>query len=165
MVPNDLRKLSPLYKYWESEQSDQDEQNRILKANKDSKAVYLFIKEPYKWENLFQSIVREIIKGDDDSIKGLKVILDCLNMEEKENVILNFEKENIFKENILKDLRSPIDYSLMTRRNIFRFIRILYSIFTNPYQLELKRDKEHLYEKTGYVINKVKKLRGFFLEK
>ena len=59
-----LKNLSPLYSYWHSDQNDLDERNRLLIANKDSPALYLFEKEPYKWEILFQSIIREIIKGD-----------------------------------------------------------------------------------------------------
>jgi len=158
MYLKNIRKISPLYDYWKSEQNDQDEQERILKSNKNSKAVHLFLKEPYKWENLFQSIIREVIKGDKDSIKGLKVILDCLNMEEKEKVILGLEKEEIFNTLILKELRKPIEYNSITKKNLLRFFRILFSIFTNPYQLELKGSRKHLYEKTGYLINNLRKL-------
>ena len=39
------------------------EEKRLLKA-KNSPSSYLFINEPYKWENLFQSIVREVIKEE-----------------------------------------------------------------------------------------------------
>ena len=48
-----LKNLSPLYSYWQSDQNDLDERNRLLLANKDSPALYLFEKEPYKWEILF----------------------------------------------------------------------------------------------------------------
>ena len=66
-----IKKISPLYSYWMSNQTDEDEKDRLLIANMDSKAVYLFEKEPYKWENLFQSIARQIINGDLDSIRGM----------------------------------------------------------------------------------------------
>ena len=70
-----LENISPLYSYWNSDQDDIDERNRLLIANENSKAFFLFEKEPYKWEILFQSIIREIINGDQSSIKGMKIIL------------------------------------------------------------------------------------------
>ena len=36
-----LKNLSPLYSYWQSDQNDLDERNRLLIANKDSAALYL----------------------------------------------------------------------------------------------------------------------------
>ena len=51
-----LKNLSPLYSYWHSDQNDLDESNRLLLANKDSPALYLFEKEPYKWEILFKAL-------------------------------------------------------------------------------------------------------------
>ena len=78
---SNLKNLSPLYSYWHSDQNDSDERNRLLIANKDSPSLYLFEKEPYKWEILFQSIIREIIKGDLSSLKGLQVLLSSLSLE------------------------------------------------------------------------------------
>ena len=69
-----LENISPLYSYWKSDQDEIDERNRLLIANKNSKALFLFEKEPYKWEILFQSIIREIINGDQSSIKGMKIM-------------------------------------------------------------------------------------------
>ena len=74
-----LENISPLYSYWKSDQDDIDERNRLLIANKNSKALYLFEKEPYKWEILFQSIMREILKGELDSARGLKKLFVILN--------------------------------------------------------------------------------------
>ena len=70
-----IEKISPLYSYWQSPQNHNDENERLLMANPESGASYLFTKEPYKWENLYQSIVREIINGDMGSVKGLKLLL------------------------------------------------------------------------------------------
>ncbi len=156
MEKNLLKEISPLHGYWNSEQNDNDEKNRLLKLNKLSKAAYLYEKEPYKWEILFQSILRELIKGDEDSIKGLKVILDCLNKEEKETVISKLEKFEELSSTTIKQIREPIDYKSKTKKNIFRFFRILISIFFNPYRLELKGEKKHLYERTGYLVNKLR---------
>ncbi len=152
-----IKRLSPLYEYWSSEQNQNDETNRISKTNKESKISYLFIKEPYKWENLFQSIIIEINRGDADSIKGLKIILDCINLEEKEKVLLKFSEEKIFNSSTLEELRKPIDFKGNTKKNLLRFIRILFSIFTNPYGIEQKRNRIHLYEKTGFIINECRK--------
>ena len=69
-----LQTLSPLYSFWRSEQKEIDNNKRLLLLNKNSPASSLFEKEPYKWENLFQSIVREIIKGDSSSIKGFCIL-------------------------------------------------------------------------------------------
>ncbi len=153
-----LKKLSPLYDYWESEQSDLDESRRMLKANTSNPAVYLFEKEPYKWENLFQSILREVIKGDLDSIKGLKVILNCISEDEKKIVSEKLLSNKILSLNIIRELDKPIESSSSTKRNFFRFARILFAIFTNPYQIEIKRKKNHIYERTGSLISNFRKL-------
>ena len=70
-----IKKASPLYEYWQSKQNDQDELARLNKASPDHPASALFKNEPYKWEVLFQSIIREIRNGDKDSFKGLKILL------------------------------------------------------------------------------------------
>ena len=70
-----LAKLSPLYEYWNSDQGDEAEKKRLLKINSNEPASTLFRNEPYKWENLYQSVVKNIIKGDESSIKALMVLL------------------------------------------------------------------------------------------
>ena len=152
-----IAEISPQFEYWKSNQTDDDEFNRLLKLNKTSKASYLFKEEPYKWEILFQSIAKEIAMGDINSIKGMQVILDCLKPEEKNKVLDGFKKNQIFESNIIEKFKEPINYEVSTKKNIFRFIRILFSIFTNTYNLEIRRERKHLYEKTGFAFNYLRK--------
>lgn len=44
-----------------------------------------------------------------------------------------------------------------TKKNLFRFARILFAIFTNPYGIEMKRPKAHIYERTGAAIYALRK--------
>ena len=82
---------SPLYDYWKSDQNDDEENKRLLKLNPMEPAANLFKNEPYKWENLYQSIVRKIMRGDASSIKGLMVLMATLNNNEKEKTLKALE--------------------------------------------------------------------------
>ena len=153
-----LKNLSPLYSYWHSDQNDLDERNRLLIANKDSPALYLFEKEPYKWEILFQSIIREIINGDLSSLRGLQVLLSSLSLEVRKKVLKELLANEIINKDYFAQLKKPIDMKSQTKSNLLRFIRILLAIFTNPYGIELRRKKNHIYEKTGFLFNYLKNL-------
>jgi len=153
-----LKNLSPLYSYWQSDQNDLDERNRLLIANKDSPALYLFEKEPYKWEILFQSSIREIINGDLSALKGLQVLLSSLSLEVRKKVLKDLLLNKIINQDCFVQLKKPIDMKSETKSNFFRFIRILLAIFTNPYGIELRRKKNHIYEKTGFLFNYLKNL-------
>jgi len=144
-----IGKASPLYDFWKSEQCENDEAKRLLKANRESPASYLFKAEPYKWENLYQSIIREIIKGDKDSIKGLKVLLSTINTEEKGKMLKILGESEILDREMLSLVDMKDTDNATTKKNIFRFARILFTIFFNPYGIELKREKNHIYEHTG----------------
>ena len=151
-----LKNLSPLYSYWQSDQNDLDERNRLLIANKDSSALYLFEQEPYKWEILFQCIIREIIKGDLSSLRGLQVLLSSLSLEVRKKVLKDLLLNKIISQDCFAQLNKPIDKKLETKKNLLRFLRILLAIFTNPYGIELRRKKNHIYEKTGFLFNYLK---------
>ena len=153
-----LKNLSPLYSYWQSDQNDLDERNRLLIANKDSPALYLFEKEPYKWEILFQSIIREIINGDNSSIKGFQFLLSTLSIEVKTKVLNDLLETQYINQNCYLRLNKPIDLKLKTKKNFPRFLRILWAIFTNPYGIAVKRKKTHIYEITGFLFNYIKNL-------
>ena len=65
-----IQKSSPLYEYWHSAQSVEDETKRILKISKEKiyqNGLLLFKDEPYKWEILFQSILHEMVKNNTTS--------------------------------------------------------------------------------------------------
>ena len=153
-----LKNLSPLYSYWHSDQNDLDERNRLLIANKDSSALYLFEKEPYKWEILFQSIIREIINGDLSSVKGLQVLLNSLSPEVRKKVLKDLLVNKIINQDCFAQLNKPIDMKSEKKSNLLKFLRILLAIFTNPYGIELRRKKIHIYEKTGFLFNFLKNL-------
>ena len=147
---------SPLFDYWKSDQDDKDESKRLLKINPMEPAANLFKNEPYKWENLYQSIVREIIRGDLSSIKGLMVLLATLNKNEKDKTLR--ELELFLDKQVIDKLRIGNYQDIQSSKNIFTFITILFSIFTNPYGLEVKRVKNHIYEKTGMFFFKLGKI-------
>ncbi|AAQ00492.1 MULTISPECIES: hypothetical protein [Prochlorococcus] len=148
-----IKKISPLHDYWRSSQNDEDEKERLLKANPKSKASDLFIKEPYKWENLFQSISREIINGDSDSVRGMKILLSTISFSERKKILQSFKDENCFDKSILDELDSLELTAVSKKKDLLRFLRILFAIFTNPYGIVIKREKKHIYEKTGSFIN------------
>ncbi len=147
-----IAKASPLHDFWLSEQTDEDEEKRLLKGNFDSKAIYLFEKEPYKWENLFQSISRQIINGDKDAIRGMKILLSTLSEKEKQKTINAFAQQRLFDEFTIQQLKTNELPMPSKEKNIFRFLKILFVIFTNPYGILLRRDKNHIYEKTGTFV-------------
>ncbi|WP_320667064.1 hypothetical protein [Prochlorococcus sp. MIT 1307] len=149
---------SPLYAYWKSSQNTAQENERLKKSSATFPAAGLFKKEPYKWEMLYQSIAREVVKGDLSAIKGLKLLIKMLNTEEQYKIIQTFSNKELFSEDIISELQNSEQSQEATKKNIIRFIRILLAIFTNPYCIEIKREKSHIYEHTGSAIQKLRKL-------
>ena len=86
-----IAQSSPLYEYWNSAQDDNDEKKRLLKLNSKEPASNLFRNEPYKWENLYRSVLKNVIGGDDSSIKGLMVLLSTIRKKEKDIVLNSLE--------------------------------------------------------------------------
>ena len=153
---NKIATTSPLYDYWKSDQDDKEESKRLLKLNPKEPASNLFKNEPYKWENLYQSIVRRLIRGDASSIKGLMVLMATLNKNEKEKTIKKLEF--ILDRQVIDKLRITNYKDIQSSKNFFTFIIILFSIFTNPYGLQVKRDKNHIYEETGMWFYQFRKI-------
>ena len=91
----DISRLSPLYEYWNSQQFDSDEKVRLSKINQDEIASNLYRYEPYKWEILYQTVLRNVIRGDVSSIKGLLVLLSTINQSEKDMMNLFDKSDNI----------------------------------------------------------------------
>ncbi len=147
---------SPLYDYWKSDQDDIEESKRLLMINPMEPAANLFRNEPYKWENLYQSIVRKIIRGDSSSIKGLMVLMATLSHNEKDKTLKSLEL--FLDKQVIDKLRIEKYQDIQSSKNIFTFIIILFSIFTNPYGLEVKRDKNHIYEETGMFFHKLRQI-------
>ena len=147
---------SPLYEYWNSDQGENDEYKRLLKLNSNEPASNLFMNEPYKWENLYQSVLKNVISGDDSSIKGLMVLLSTISKKEKD-IVLN-SLEDLLDKNIIYKLRNEKHQDLKSSRNFYNALRIFITIFINPYDLELKKEPKHIYEKTGMFFYKLRKI-------
>ena len=151
-----IAQSSPLYEYWNSAQDDNDEKKRLLKLNSMEPASNLFRNEPYKWENLYQSVLNNVISGDDSSIKGLMVLLSTISKREKD-IALN-SLEALLDKRIINKLRNEKYQDIKSSKNLYTAFRILLTIFINPYDLELKKEPRHLYEKTGMFFYKFRKI-------
>ncbi len=150
-----IAQSSPLYEYWNSDQDENDENKRLLKLNSKEPASNLFRNEPYKWENLYQSVLSTVVRGDDSSIKGLMVLLSTINKREKD-IVLN-SLEALLDKHVIYKLRNEKYQDIKSSKNFYTALRILLTIFINPYDLELKKEPKHLYEKTGMFLYKFRK--------
>ena len=151
-----IAQSSPLYEYWNSSQDENDENKRLLKLNSKEPASNLFRNEPYKWENLYRSVLKNVISGDDSSIKGLMVLLSTISKREKD-IALN-SLEALLDKRIINKLRNEKYQDIKSSKNLYTAFRILLTIFINPYDLELKKEPKHLYEKTGMFFYKLRKV-------
>ncbi len=155
----DISQFSPLYEYWNSEQDENDEKQRLLKLNKKEPASNLFRNEPYKWENLYQSILRNVINGDESSIKGLMVLLSTITRKEKDKVLSSLE--SILDKQVINKLRNENYRDMKSSKNFCTALKILVTIFINPYELEIKKERNHLYERTGMFFYQFRKFVFF----
>ena len=151
-----IAQSSPLYEYWNSEQDVNDEKKRLLKLNSNDPASILFRNEPYKWENLYQSVVENVIRGDESSIKGLMVLLSTINKNEKEKSLTSLEE--LLDKRVIYKLRYEKYQNIKSSKNFYNTLRILLNIFINSYGIEIKKDKNHIYEKTGMFFFQFRKV-------
>jgi len=151
-----IAQSSPLFDYWNSEQGDNDDIKRLLKVNLKEPASNLFMNEPYKWENLYQSALKNVISGDNSSIKGLMVLLSSLSKREKDKVLNSLD--SLLDKDVIYKLRNEKYQDIKSSRNIFKALRILLTIFINPYNLELKKNSQHIYERTGMFFYKFRNI-------
>ena len=151
-----IAKTSPLYDYWNSDQGENDENTRLLKVNSNEPASILFKNEPYKWENIYQSVVRNVIRGDESSIKGLMVLLSTISKNEKDKSLIALE--DLLDKHVIYKLRNEKYQEIKSSKNIFTILIILMNIFINPYGLEIKRKKNHVYENTGMFFYQLRKV-------
>ena len=150
-----IAKSSPLYEYWNSDQGEEEEQKRLLKLNSKEPASNLFRNEPYKWENLYQSVVKNVIRGDESSIKALMVLLSTINKNEKDKSIRALEK--LLDKSVINKLRNQKYQDIKSSKNYFNALIILLNIFINPYGIVIKKDKNHIYEKIGMFSYELRK--------
>ena len=151
-----IAKSSPLYEYWNSEQDDNDEKKRLLKLNSKEPASNLFRNEPYKWETLYQSVVRNVINGEESSIKALMVLLSSISNKEKEKSLMVLD--DLLDKSVINKLKNEKHQDINSSKNIFTALLILLNIFINPFGLEIKKDKNHIYEKTGMFFYKIRNI-------
>ena len=154
-----IAQSSPLYEYWNSDQDENDENKRLLKLNAKEPTSNLYRNEPYKWENLYQCVLRNIISGDFTSIKGLMVLLSSISKKEKDKVLYNLEA--LLDNQLIYKLRYEKYQDMDSSKNLFTAIRIIFCIFINPYELEIKKEQKYIYEKTGMFFFKLRKLFFF----
>ena len=151
-----IAKSSPLYEYWNSDQGEEADKKRLLKLNSNEPASTLFRNEPYKWENLYQSVVRNVIRGDESSMRGLMVLLSTINENEKDKSLMALE--DMLDDQIIDKLRNDNYQDINSSRNFFSALKILLNIFINPYGIKLKKANNHIYEKTGMFFYQLRKV-------
>ena len=151
-----IAQSSPLYEYWNSAQDENDENKRLLKLNSKEPASNLFRNEPYKWENLYRSVLKNVISGDDSSIKGLMVLLSTISKREKD-IVLN-SLEALLDNHVINKLRNEKYQDIKSSNNFYTAFRILFTIFFNMYDLEIKNEPKYLYEKIGMFFYKFRKI-------
>ena len=151
-----IAQSSPLYEYCNSDQDENDEKKRLQKINSNEPASELFRNEPYKWENLYQSVLKNVISGDNSSLKGLIVLLSTISKKEK-NIVLK-SLDALLDKHIVNKLRNEKYQHIKSSKNFYTALRILMTIFINPYDLELKKEPKYLYEKTGIFFYKFRKI-------
>ncbi len=185
-----IKESSPLYSYWNSNQTDNDDFLRLNKVNTKEEwkdLTELFKKEPYKWEVLYQSILLEINNNEYDfyrritnsesninnSRTKLELLLAMLDYKESIQTIRSLKEKEIISirsyqnlENSIKNgFETLINRNSLVRNNKKRLFNILFAIFTNPYNIHIKKKKQHIYETTGYIIYKVKEILDIFNNK
>ena len=112
-----IAQSSPLYEYWNSDQDENDEKKRLLKINSNDPASTLFRNEPYKWENLYQSVLKNVISGDDTSIKGLMVLLSTISKREKDIALKSLEA--LLDWRIINKLRNEKYQDIKSSKNFY----------------------------------------------
>ena len=86
--------------------------------------------------------------------------MNTICYSEQEKIIKYLEENNLISHEIKQLLKSfNLERSYInkerTRFNL-KSLKILFSIFTNPYGIEVKRKKQHIYEITGSIINRIR---------
>ncbi len=152
-----IERSSPLYFYWQSSQNEREERHRLLKANLLSPYVDLFREEPYKWEILFQTIVREINEGEEVLAMGLKLLMDTIALEERNKTLKALTENDLLGEHLLSQIIDQERKLVLSKGNLLRTIRVLNAIFFNPYGIEIRR-RRFLYEHTGFIANSFRKI-------
>ncbi len=160
--PRILQKTSPLYKFWISTQEAAHEKDRLSMVNNLScykEGIYLLVNEPYKWEILYQSTIREVAKGNRYSLYALKKLLITISLEFRIEWFKQIRNYNFITNSILDELEiellnhsdPKIKHNPSYKNNLYQFLKILFAIFTNPYGVSVKKSKKRIYEYIGWI--------------
>ena len=84
------------------------------------------------------------------------VLLSTISKREKD-IALN-SLEAFLDKRIINKLRNEKYQDIKSSKNFYTAFRILFTIFINPYGLELKKEPKYLYEKTGMFFYKIRKI-------
>ena len=84
------------------------------------------------------------------------VLLSSISKNEK-NIVLK-SLDALLDKHIVYKLRNEKYQDIKSSKNFYTALRILMTIFINPYYLELKKEPKHLYEKTGIFFYKFRKI-------
>ncbi len=155
-ISNNIHNSSPIRWYWLSQQTDFDEAKRLSIANEHSKASILFLHEPYKWETIYQTCLLEIMNGEISQIRSLLILLSCINEAERLKVLEFLKYHDLVNASTLEMLKNGDIPKRKKSINIHIFLKVLFNIFTNPYNLSIKRNKKHIYEYSGAIIHQIK---------
>ena len=153
-----VKSISPLFEYWQSKQEDKDNLKRLSLSNNNSPASFLFVNEPYKWEILYQSTMNDILEGDLAAIPALKILLGTLKEKVRIEFIDKLIKNQFFDREIIHKIANQTIEISNKSRPILKKIIILIFIFINPYGIDLKGKKKHIYEYTGANLHRIRKL-------
>ena len=81
------------------------------------------------------------------------------NKKEKEKCLIKLEP--FLDKRLINKLRNEKYKDIKSSKNFFSAFIILLNIFINPYGLEIKKDKNHIYEKTGMYFYRLRKIISF----
>ena len=84
------------------------------------------------------------------------ILLSTINKKEKD-IALN-SLEALLDKHVIYKLRNEKYQDIKSSKNFYTAFRILLNIFINLYDVELKKEPKHLYEKTGMFFYKLRKI-------
>ena len=75
------------------------------------------------------------------SIRGMKILLSTIKDDAREIVLNAFSREGFFDDFVINQLNRKEMRESSSKKNVFRFLRILFIIYTNPYGIIIRRKK------------------------
>ncbi len=152
-----LYKTSPLFDYWESNQSKSEEDLMRAKINTTTSSSTLIKNEPYKWETLYRSTLDQLLRGDKSYLKALSFLLSMIKSKERNKTIIKLQDIGLLSKGDIN--KKTTKYTKESKiKKIYSYTKILIFIFINRYNIVIKGEKKEIYEKTGYMMYQLRKL-------